>query len=256
MKVYEIVFSPTGGTLKVADVVAKALASDVIQVDLTNAETDFSTVSFCPEDVCIVAVPSYGGRVPATAISRLRQLSGGQASAVLIAVYGNRAYEDTLLELKDTLLAADFRCIAGIAAVAEHSIMRVFAAGRPNETDLEELKIFAAKIQDKIKTGDIAGDLAVPGNAPYRQYSGVPLKPAAGKKCTKCGLCATRCPVGAIPINAPDETDSTKCISCMRCVSICPSKARAVNPLLLAVVTQKMKEACAKDKKNEVWLSL
>jgi ferredoxin/flavodoxin len=254
MKRYEIVFSPTGGTQKAADVLTAALGPEAIQIDLTDAGGSFDTFAFGSEDVCVVAVPSYGGRVPAAAVSRLRQLRGGQARAVLVCVYGNRAYEDTLLELKDTLLAADFRCAAGVAAVAEHSIMRRFAAGRPDEADIRELRGFGEQIRAKLEADGAAGDLALPGSTPYRQYSGVPMKPAAGKACTKCGLCADRCPVEAIPVNAPNETDSAKCISCMRCVSICPAKARAVNPLLLAAGTQKMKKACTEPKKNELFL--
>ena len=254
MKLYEIVFSPTGGTQKVADVLTKALGTGAIQIDLADARGDFGAYSFCPEDICVIAVPSYGGRVPAAAISRLGQLHGGQARAVLVCVYGNRAYEDTLLELKDTLLAAGFRCTAGVAAVAEHSIMRRFAAGRPDEVDALELRGFGEKIRAKLEVGNAEDDLALPGNTPYRQYSGVPMKPTAGKKCTKCGLCADRCPVGAIPVNAPNETDAAKCISCMRCVSICPNKARTVNRLMLTVGAHKMKKACMEPKKNELFL--
>lgn len=254
MKTYKIVFSPTGGTLKVADVFATAIGSDIIQVDLTNPKTNFSAFSICSDDVCIIAVPSYGGRVPAVAISRLKQLRGGQARAILISVYGNRAYEDTLLELRDTLLAMDFRCVAGVAAIAEHSIMHNFAAARPDETDLEELKSFASTIVGKLQSNDDAEDLLLPGKSPYRQYNGVPMKPAAGRKCTKCGLCAAHCPVEAIPIATPNETDLTKCISCMRCISICPSKARTVNQLLLAVGAQKMKKTCEEYKHNELFL--
>ena len=254
MKINMIVFSPTGGTLKVANIFATVIGSDIIQIDLTNPKTNFSTISFCSDDVCIVAVPSYGGRVPAVADSRLRQLRGGQARAILISVYGNRAYENTLLELKETLLAVEFRCVAGVAAVAEHSIMHDFATGCPNEMDLEELKNFAEKIEEKLRINDAVGNLMLPGNSPYRQYNGVPMKPVAGKKCTKCGLCAINCPVEAIPIDAPKKTDSTKCISCMRCVSICPSKARTVNRLLLAIGSKKMKKACTKHNNNELFL--
>ena len=83
MSTYEITFSPTGGTSKIADAFASAFDSDTIQIDLTNAKTDFSTFLFHAEDVCMIAVPSYGGRVPAAAVSRLEQMTGGTAKAVL-----------------------------------------------------------------------------------------------------------------------------------------------------------------------------
>ncbi len=101
-------------------------------MDLCSRDTDFAALLLKEEDICLVAVPSYGGRVPGLAVSRLRQIKGNSARAVLIAVYGNRAYEDTLVELRDVLEEAGFSCVAAVAAVAEHSIMRQFAAGRPD----------------------------------------------------------------------------------------------------------------------------
>ena len=50
------------------------------------------------------------------------------------------------------------------------------------------------------------------------------LKPKSDKKCESCGICAKLCPVNAIPLDDPKETNSEKCISCMRCISICPKK--------------------------------
>ena len=69
----------------------------------------------------MAAVPSYGGRVPEIAVSRLKQMKGNGARAVLLVVYGNREYEDTLLELSDVMEAAGFSPVAAVAAVAEHS---------------------------------------------------------------------------------------------------------------------------------------
>ena len=176
------------------------------------------------------------------------------AMAILVVVYGNRAYDDTLLELKTCLKRAGFRCAAAVAAVAEHSIMRQFATGRPDSGDLAELSRFAKEIRRCLEEGRIPDDLAVPGNDPFREYSGIPIKPSAKKNCTNCGLCAKQCPVQAIPAADPSKTDHKTCISCMRCVSICPAHARSINPILTAVAAGKMKKICSVPKKNELFL--
>ena len=119
MSVYDIVFSPTGGTKKVTDLFTEAFCGQSTHIDLSDHSRDFSALSFDKEDICIVSVPSYGGRVPETAVSRLSQMKGNGARAILLVVYGNRDYDDTFAELQDTLEAAGFVCAAGIAAIAD-----------------------------------------------------------------------------------------------------------------------------------------
>ena len=136
MRYYNIHFSPTGGTRKVADIICGALEGEFNEIDLC---CNIVQMSLCEEDICLVSVPSYGGRVPVTAIERLKKISGNGAKAVLNCVYGNRAWEDTLTELQDTLEEQGFRCVAAYATVAEHSIFRQFATGRPEEQDMAEL---------------------------------------------------------------------------------------------------------------------
>lgn len=253
MKIYEIVFSPTGGTKKVADIIAKGVGTDSVQIDLTDRNFDFSSLLFENEDVCIVAIPSYGGRIPCIAGERLKQMKGNKARAIPVTVYGNRAYDDTMLELNDVLSEAGFCPVAAIAAVAEHSIMRQFAAGRPDAEDRRELTDFADKIRRGLQAGSLVKNPAVPGNRPYRTYGGVPMKPRSGRSCTKCKVCAGKCPVGAIPADMPMSTDHDKCITCMRCIAVCPQKNRSVSKVLVAAGAQKLKKACKNRKKNELF---
>ena len=43
--------------------------------------------------------------------------------------------------------------------------------------------------------------------------------------CTRCGKCASVCPMEAIPGESPDATIHGECIVCRRCESVCPVKA-------------------------------
>lgn len=251
---YSITFSPTGGTQKIADILSLVLSPEVIQIDLSDQGTDPRRYDFTSQDLCLVAVPSFGGRVPALAAERLAQLKGGGARAILVVSYGNRAYEDTLLELEDILLSAGFLCTAGIAAIAEHSIMHQFAAGRPDNADQKELEAFARSILSKLGTDPTPAPVSLPGSRPYRKYGTIPLVPKTGKSCTECGLCAARCPADAIPSSQPSHTDKKRCISCMRCITICPSHARSLNPLLLAAAVKKLEAACSGRKENQLFL--
>lgn len=254
MKYYQLYFSPTGGTKKVADLICSSWNCHLEPIDLSSPTTDFSQYTMESDDVCLIALPSFGGRVPGIAADRLSQLHGGNAKAILVCVYGNRAYEDTLLEMKNILTASGFRCAAAVAAVAQHSVMPQFAAGRPDSQDRRELAEFGENIHEKLMRGEIRSDVQVPGNHPYREYRGIPLKPRAGKACNRCGLCAQKCPLQAIDPNNPRITDKGTCISCMQCITICPQHARSLNPFVLSVVGQLMKKNCSQRKENQLFL--
>lgn len=253
VKIHEICFSPTGGTRRVAEILSQALANEIVRVDLTAREVDFRSVKLADGDVALIAVPSYSGRVPAVAATRLEMLCGNGARAILVCVYGNRAYEDTLAELRDTATRAGFRVVAAVAAVAEHSIVRQYGAGRPDAADEALLRNFAVRIRRKIDDADDS-EPKIPGHRPYRKAAGTGLIPKATRSCVQCGVCAAKCPVGAIDPADPTRVDKKVCISCMRCVAVCPHKARRVNGLLLALVGRLLKKACSERKSCEVYL--
>ena len=199
-------------------------------------------------------MPAYGGRVPRTAAERIKGLKGNGALAVLVVSYGNRDYDDTLIELYDVVKAQGFTCVSGVTAIAEHSIMHQFASGRPDTDDINQLKTFAKEVKAKIDASRLT-EVQVKGNRPYKELKEVPFHPTASDSCTMCGLCAKLCPVHAIPFEAPNQTNGEQCISCMRCVQVCPSKARHIDEQMLSAVSEKNETSiCPKKRKRIVFV--
>lgn len=248
---YSIYFSPTGGTKKVADILTSNLSGAYEEIDLSREVTP---LSLNEADVCIISVPSYGGRVPAVAIERLRMFSGNGAKAILNCVYGNREWEDTLTELQDVLEELGFLCVAAVAAVAEHSIFRQFATGRPDEEDRLQLLSFAQSIQDRLDSNASLPLSLAGSHKTYKTYGGSSFKPEGNQLCNLCGLCAEECPVNAIDPAHPNKTDKDICISCMRCVTNCPNNARAFEAAFMEEMGNKMASVLGGHKENYLFL--
>ena len=253
-KVVRVVFSPTGGTNSVASLLSSQIGEHDRQIDLTDAKLDFSREEMTPDEVAVIAAPSYGGRIPRLAAQRLAQVRGNGARAVVVSVYGNRDYEDCLVELQDVAQAAGFRVVAGVAAVAEHSIVHQYAKGRPDEEDVKQLQEIGNDIAKFLQKDVPFQRLTLPGNRPYKKDFSMRLVPQATSACTGCGTCAKQCPAQAISHENPRMTDKAKCISCMRCVSIFPHHARRPNRFVVWLAGLMIKSACSERKDPELFL--
>ena len=178
-----IYFSPTGGTLGAARLIAGEFRAPVDEIDITDAREPWAR-AFGPDELVVVAAPCYGGRVPAPAAQRLPHFSGRGTPAVAVVAFGNRAYDDALRELGDILTGNGFIPVAGAAIVTEHSLARQYGAGRPDESDRAELRAFAMKVRVKLGGLERAeqGRAELGDEAPYRQFGGLPVHPTAGRR--------------------------------------------------------------------------
>lgn len=252
MKITTIYFSATYTTKRVVEAVAKNLSNEVTSYDITN---DASTegVAIPADELVVVGVPVYAGRVPEMAAERLRRFRGNNTPAVVVAVYGNRHYDDAVLELHDMMTECGFRTVAAGAFIAQHSIFPKVGAARPDAEDMVDIKLFAEKTL-KLFRGDF-GDITIPGNRPYKVPGGVPIWPTASKKCTACGACARLCPTGAIDPTAPKGVNKGKCIKCGRCIVVCPAKARRFYGIKYSLAARRFNSAFAARRENEVWFA-
>ncbi|MGE4354396.1 MAG: EFR1 family ferrodoxin [Oscillospiraceae bacterium] len=256
-KLHLVYFSPTGTTQAVLRAMANDLNAEIVEHDVTDYTQRDVTLKFGADDFVIFGFPVYGGRVPQTFRERLVGIEGRHTFAALIATYGNREYEDALLEMNDLAVENGFLPIGAAAVVTEHSVIRSVAAGRPDEKDRVFIGEFCSKLNGKIaslhpEAG--AAPLSVPGKKPYRRYMALPMAPVASAACTACGLCAKSCPTGAISAQDPRKTDRQKCIGCMRCVRICPQKARDLPTLKTAAGKLFLSAAARIRKEPEMFL--
>ena len=235
-----------------SEILSQGMGVDSVMTDLCVKAADIQLPNIHEDDFAVIAMPVFAGRVPALAVERLRMVKSNGAKGVVVAVVGNRAYDDALLEMQDVASEIGFRVIAAVAAVAEHSIIRKYGKGRPDADDEQMLRRFGADIMRKAEHDDCTLP-QVPGNRPYKKGGKVP-QPKGRRGCNRCGVCAKNCPTDAIPLSDPKTVDTAKCISCMKCVSVCPTGARSIGVIMNFLATQGLKKVCTTRKVNELYL--
>ena len=279
MKINVIYFSATGGTAKVAKAIANGLQSaldaEIVIYDFTLPSGRVSLPQVGPDDISVVATPVYAGRVPNLLLKYITQFSGQGSMAISVVTYGNRNFDDALIELNDILVGCNFNPVAAAAFVAQHSFSETLAAGRPSETDLSQAYSFGVEMSKLILSGKfsktdighsqpVACNVKIPGrSSAERQYyqpkdaEGNPIdirkvKPLTTSSCTGCGHCAAICPMEAI-----DSSDFTKvpgiCIKCNACIKECPQKAKYFDDLGYLYHKEDLERRFSQFKENSIF---
>lgn len=252
-KIKFIYFSPTYSTERIGLIIANEFGCETEKIDITYFKV-YEDIVINENEVVLIGMPVYGGRIPKAAAERLKNIKGNNAPAIIFAVYGNRAYDDALAQMRDIALSISLKPVGAAAFIAEHNIMNSTAKGRPDDNDISLIKNFGKNAKKKIDCNDLKDmDLSVLGECSLPEFNGVALKPKLNKKCAKCGLCAEKCPVGAID-KLSFSTNADECITCMRCIKICPKKARGLEPIKHSIADMAFKKKFGTRKEPEIFI--
>lgn len=232
-----VCFSPTGTTKKVALSIAKGLAiqqADFYDITMPKARENIAKTT--ANELLIVAVPVYMGRVPALINDYLNNIKAHKTPVVCVVVYGNRMFGNALLELSDIMSRTGCITIAAGAFIGEHSFSGKdypIAALRPDNDDLYCAEKFGKSIKEKLltmKSVDEMPKVHITGNYPYGGVTELWSVDfiEISDKCTHKGICAEVCPTGAIDIHDSSIIEKEKCISCCACIKNCPENARSI----------------------------
>lgn len=234
-------YSPCGSTMAVARAVARGTGLPVTELDL--ARSDPEGRHFAPDELVVLAAPTYGGRLSARAEERMAPLAGAFSPAVAVAAYGDRDPGTCAYEIQELARAAGMAPVAAIEAPCTHVMVAALGAGRPSVADLAVLEGFGAEV-----AASLGGD-----GGPFGRH--LPLEPRTGadpdclelgfhgvcdpSACVGCGACAHACPGGCIPVDEPYLTDTSRCDGCCACIAVCPVGARHLDDgLRLAAVEE------------------
>ena len=257
-----IYFSPTGTTKKVLESIALGIMAEAVaHIDLTLPQGASLTIPPLADELAIIGAPVYGGRLPVEAVKRFKRLQADNTLAVVVVVYGNREFEDALLEMKNLAIDLGFNPVAGGAFIGEHSFATdamPIANGRPDSQDVQKAVAFGAKIKAKIsalRSPAIRMDLEIPGRFPYEGGArAMTVSPVTREAlCTLCGTCAGVCPTAAISIDGRVSTQTELCLRCCACIKSCPTDARVWEDDMMKNIGAWLNENCRARKEPQVF---
>ena len=150
-KVWEIYFSPTGTTKKVvtllAEETAAALGAPLEEYNFTLPKARQSFPQVTSGDLVIFGMPTYAGRLPNLMLKYLNTIAGNGALAVPVVTFGNRAFDNSLIELRNILEGHGFHTVAAGAS------QKSFQQAKQSSLQLHPLRWTATRMQDIISLG-------------------------------------------------------------------------------------------------------
>lgn len=244
--VHGLYFSPTGNGRKITEFLCFTLASHLAGEgeslpikyrSLNSEESRSKAYAFESDDIVVIAMPTYAGRVPNILRYFLENsFEGNGAYCIPVVTYGNRAYQYSLLELTMLMKKNGFRNIAGAAFIGQHPFSAKLGRGRPDMEDMKIASRFGIAIAEALTEGTLTGETLTaeapeefmpegnPAEIAYYTPLGIDGAPAKflnacpvqdDMRCTDCGRCYLICPVAS----------KNFCIKCMACVEYCPAVA-------------------------------
>ena len=231
-------YSGSGNTKLACGYLAAGVLVPFDLVDVTQGRA----VDLAPYDVVGLAASADFGGIPKRFETFLAELPAQDGTpAFVLNTFGARSGA-TLSSLARQATARGFRVIAAHSLRMPESYPPMLAlhlgfAGQPDSAGMRRFDAFIGELGKALEKLD-AGAAVEPWRSPRRLFAG-PSRPRdrttaredMGEKsvdadlCTECGVCATRCPYGAITLAPKPVFDQSACYGCWRCYNQCPQHA-------------------------------
>ncbi|MBQ9691310.1 MAG: EFR1 family ferrodoxin [Eggerthellaceae bacterium] len=239
--VHELYFSPTGKTFGVVDLVAQEISHSMNvalkKMNITLPQSRKRDLYFSKHDIVILGFPVYAGKLPNKILPFIKNnIHFHGARVVALVTFGNRSFDNALAELTYIVAENGGELMGAAACVVPHVFSATLGEGRPNASDVADIKDFAHRTIERIykeknlSCADVSGDAEAPYYTPLG-IDGAPVmflkaKPKTyASRCVDCKKCAHLCPMAAIDLICTHEVPGT-CIKCQSCVQVCPHGAK------------------------------